>query len=192
MNVASVQAKGDKAGIMIMDDGSRIWTPEKAKADELVGKPIPADWTQKQGEYGPQAFPPRERKGGGAAPAWRNTEAGFRAEQDFMNRRTALMQAVADLPDASPANVLIHANIFYEWLSGSPVHSGQPAAQPTSSTAEVGLKAAAGNDDAGAKDIGEGVGGPCAHLNAVRSYPNGRPTPANKAYCPDCSRLVAA
>lgn len=119
MNVVTVEAKGDKgAGILVMDDGSRIWTPEKAKADELVGKPIPGDWTQKQGEYGPQAFPPRERKGGfggGGAAAWRNTKEGAAAEQERMDRRTALMQAVARTEGATEI-VLDQADKMYAWL----------------------------------------------------------------------------
>src|SRR6185503_11899321 len=91
-----VTAKGDKAAVMKMSDDTLIWTPDKTKADELIGKPIPEDWTQKQGEYGPQAFPPREKKGGfgGAPAAFRNTKEGQAIEQDQMNRRTALMQAV--------------------------------------------------------------------------------------------------
>jgi len=124
-NVTWVEQKGDKAGIMVMDDGTKVWTPDKAKADELVGKPIPADWTQKQGEYGPQAFPPREKKSGfgGAPAAFRNTKEGQAVEQDAMNRRTALMQSVEMRhPDnQAVAQVLDRANKFYAWLSGDGV-----------------------------------------------------------------------
>jgi hypothetical protein len=120
-SVSSVEAKGDKAAILVMDDGSRIWTPEKEKADPLVGKPIPSDWTRKEGDYGPQAFPPRVQKfgGGGGAAAFRNTKEGQAIEQERMDRRTALMQAVA-LVNAEPEEVREEwkpvAEEFYEWL----------------------------------------------------------------------------
>ncbi len=145
-----------------MDDGSRVWTPEKARADELVGKPIPADWTQKQGDYGPQAFPPRERKGGGfggGAAAFRNTKEGQAIEQQAMNRRTALMQAVV----VEPVMWQAIADEMFEWLQGSPVHSGQPVAhtRPTSSTAEVGMRGATGT----AQGSGDGEApDPCATI----------------------------
>lgn len=94
--VTAVEPKGEKAAILVMDDGTRVWTPEKAKADELVGKPIPGDWTQKVGDYGPQAFPPRPRSGGGGgggAAAWRNTKEGAWFEAVARAVNTAVMQA---------------------------------------------------------------------------------------------------
>ena len=154
--VTAVQPKGDKAGILVMDDGSRVWTPEKAKGDELVGKPIPADWTIKQGDYGPQAFPPRA-KGGGAPAAWRNTKEGaeFEAEnwrrkheieEERRDRRTALMQAVeyaGKYPSEAqfgPMPWATFADEFYTWLrktsgGGSPSKRGSDKAPPTPSTA---------------------------------------------------------
>jgi hypothetical protein len=52
----------------------------------------------------------------GAAPAaWRNTETGAKYEQERMDRRTALMQAVAGKPDS----VLGLAETFYQWLRES-------------------------------------------------------------------------
>jgi hypothetical protein len=127
VNVVTVEAKGDKAAILVMDDGSRVWTPEKAKADELIGKPIPGDWTQKQGEYGPQAFPPRERKGGfggGGAAAWRNTKEGAAAEQERMDRRTALMQAVAYGATGNLQACKEVADSFYTWLRATAAGAG--------------------------------------------------------------------
>ena len=104
--VLSVEAKGEKAAILVMDDGSRVWTPEKAKADELVGKPIPADWTQKVGDYGPQAFPPRAGKGGGpgGAAAWRNTKEGAWFEAVARAVNTAVIKSA-------------NKDEFDEWLS---------------------------------------------------------------------------
>jgi len=124
-----VTAKGDKAAVMKMSDDTLIWTPDKTKADELIGKPIPEDWTQKQGEYGPQAFPPREKKGGfgGAPAAFRNTKEGQAIEQDQMNRRTALMQAVQW--GAQNNNIDWHgpADAMYAWLSGDGVVTPSPS-----------------------------------------------------------------
>lgn len=64
-------------------------------------------------------------KGGGGkqyVPSYTQTEAGFLAEQRFMNRRTALMQAVAihsTLPNEwTEETVLARADAFYKWLAG--------------------------------------------------------------------------
>jgi hypothetical protein len=113
--VTWVEKKGDKAAILVMSDDTRVWTPDKALADTLVGKSIPEDWTTKQGEYGPQAFPPRPQKGGGGfAAAYRNTEAGFAKEQQRMDARTAVMQATVE-------GVFIKdtADEIYQWLRTS-------------------------------------------------------------------------
>jgi hypothetical protein len=117
-NVAWVEKKGDTAGIMVMSDETRIWTPDKAKADELVGKPIPDDWTQKDGQYGPQAFPPRAARGGGGggfAAAFRNSKEGQFYEQERMDRRTALMQAV-EFAAKDHEDIYSLADGFYNWL----------------------------------------------------------------------------
>lgn len=114
--VTAVEPKGDRAALLVMDNGVRIWTPDKAKAQELLGKPIPADWTQKQGEYGPQAFPPREGKPGGGKPAWANTEEGERFVQERMDRRTALMQAVIVSGQIGHEPGMGLANTYYQWL----------------------------------------------------------------------------
>ena len=104
-NVKTVTDKGDKAALIQLEDGSKpIWTPDREVARTLLGKPIPADWTIKEGEYGPQALPPR--KGAGGMVAYRNTKEAFDAEaksraawqqveEEKKDRRTALMQAVA-------------------------------------------------------------------------------------------------
>jgi hypothetical protein len=52
----------------------------------------------------------------GAAPAaWRNTEAGAKYEQERMDRRTALMQAVA----IGSGITTELAEKFYQWLRES-------------------------------------------------------------------------
>jgi hypothetical protein len=113
-NVAGVVQKGEKAGLISFDDGGKpAWTPDFAKAKDVlkVGQPLPADWTLKDGEYGPQAFPPRP-KGEGPKTAWRNTKEGAEYEQERMDRRTALMQAVA-VGSGIPTEL---ADKFYTWL----------------------------------------------------------------------------
>lgn len=129
--VSAIEAKGDKAAILVMDDGTRVWTPEKAKADELVGRAIPEAWTQRTGDYGPQALPPKPQKqGGGGFSAFRNTKEGQAIEQEAMDRRTALMQAVAMQGQVGyPWDQL--ASSMYLWLRATkpsgPVDQGVPA-----------------------------------------------------------------
>jgi hypothetical protein len=99
-----------------------------------VGKPLPEGWviaTSKAGK--PYVKVPKEKKGGfGGTPAYRNTKEGQAFEQQQMNRRTALMQAVEWLPLSDAGNVpglLTCADYFSEWLQSSPV-LGRAAAAP--------------------------------------------------------------
>jgi hypothetical protein len=133
--VTAIEPKGDKAAILVMDDGSRVWTPEKAMAGDLVGKPIPSNWTQKTGDYGPQAFPPRPAKGppGGRPTRWADTEDGARWMDGRINRRRALELAVqlavkedVERPPSDPWIVGV-ASHFYTFLNvDSPSGGGDP------------------------------------------------------------------
>lgn len=89
-NIKAIEHKGDKAAVLLMDDGARVWTPEYETAEPLVGKPIPGDWTVKEGQYGPQAFPPK--RGGGGPAAFRNTKEGFLLEQEGWKQKEQLVQ----------------------------------------------------------------------------------------------------
>jgi hypothetical protein len=82
--------------------------------------PLPEGWEVKTSKAGkPYLAAPRVSGGGrsvGAAPAaWRNTEAGAKYEQERMDRRTALMQAVA----IGSGITTELAEKFYQWLRGS-------------------------------------------------------------------------
>lgn len=144
-NVVSVEDRSTGV-LMHLDDGSAaVWTPNKEAAVALIGKPIPADWFRKDGDYGPQAFPPRPKGGGGGGgAAWRNTKEGFAAEtegrqrwqqveEEKKDRRTALMQATEvlkgqvgagietalredNLGMMGASDIVQVAEIFYDWL----------------------------------------------------------------------------
>lgn len=100
MTVLAVEPKGDKgAAIMTMADGRKVWTPEIEKAKALIGQPIPADWFQKEGDYGPQAFPPKQGKGGGGRKGfsrWTDSEAGFYVSDERIDRRRSAELAIKD------------------------------------------------------------------------------------------------
>lgn len=152
MNVVlSVEPKGEKAALLVMDSGERVWTPDRAKAQDLVGRPIPEAWTQKQGEYGPQAFPPREGKPAGGKPAWANTEEGEKYVQERMDRRTALMQAVLVYQGSGDSlDVLNLAPKLYAWL-----RDVSPAPAPATSSANSGVCPGDTPLDGGGESIGE-------------------------------------
>jgi len=172
-NVLAVTAKGEKAALIALDDGSKpLWTPDIEKARELlrIGQPIPSDWTLKDGDYGPQAFPPKPAKGQPQA-AWRNTKEGalferegYELKEERSDRRTALMQAVAVSVDQGA--VLRIADEFYAWLrktSGpaqlnSPAKRSEGAVQPGNPTASP----SAGPESTSAPQQRGGGNGPSA------------------------------
>lgn len=73
------------------------------------------------------------RGGGGYAQAWRNSEAGERFNQERMNRRTALMQAVAAVENIiDMRELLVVAGDLYAWLEqDSPVSNQAGADSPS-------------------------------------------------------------
>ena len=129
-NITEVRPKGEKNALIILDDNSQVWTPDIEKAKALkIGEPIPADWTRKDGQYGPQAFPPGDKKAfGGGQAAYRNSKEGQFYEQERMDRRTALMQAVA-----LGGEWLDTAAEMYAWLRKS-----AGSAHPSGSAADTG------------------------------------------------------
>ncbi len=210
-NVTAVQPKGEKNALLILDDGTQVWTPDIDKAKELkLGEPIPPTWTMKDGQYGPQAFPPREGKGfGGGATAFRNSKEGQFYEQERMDRRTALMQmvAAAGLLGKVSEDDLKMAEWFYAWLrksagsapSSAPPNTGSDRSpfrpEPGPSAVEPG-KAAADTSGAAGKGTGEGPEPAASHVNHKPGCTepgftplkvNGEPMPAGKVRCIECS-----
>ena len=181
--VTGISRKGEKAALLHFKDNTikPVWTPDFELAQTLVGKPIPADWVRKDGEYGPQAFPPK-KGGSGGAPAWRNTKEGFLAEQEGRqrwqqieeerkDRRTALMTAaevakafiaVDPTPKTSPRPGTVIGDLaetFYQWLRSSP--AAGPAVTPTVGAATKGEdgdhgKPASASSPAGGTSLAEG------------------------------------
>lgn len=90
--------------------------------DQLkLGEDLPAGWTVEAGKYGPVLRYPGATGGGGGRmqASWRNTEEGFKYEQMKMDKRTAVMQAVAmfAVPGAGDEFTLEDLmNKFYDWL----------------------------------------------------------------------------
>lgn len=106
-----------------------------SEADKLVPGPLPDGWSVKPSDKGPVVEAPRRGGGGGGgggfAAAYRNTKEGHYYEQERMDRRTALMQAVAlgttagiqvatagggVKPETRAATVLEAAELMYGWL----------------------------------------------------------------------------
>jgi hypothetical protein len=120
---------------------------------------LPAGWEVKTSKRGkPYLAAPRLTSGGGghrgAGPqttAWRNTEVGAKYEQERMDRRTALMQALAG-GWKDVGGITLIAEQLYEWLrksvdggggqSNSPTHheAAPPSSAnlPASETAQTG------------------------------------------------------
>lgn len=186
---------------------------EKA-ADLEIGKPLPEGWElkpPKQEGWKPMLKAPKAQRGGGfggGAAAWRNTKEGAHAEQERMDRRTALMQAVAITVE--PNQVLKKADEFYSWLrstsgaapvapatgagSGSEPPARTAAPVPSSATgASSGRPASGGHADVAPAPAGppegEGSAGACAHRNVDDKNPAGMPLPPGKVRCLVCGKV---
>jgi hypothetical protein len=205
-NVHAVTPKGDKgAALIVLEDNSQVWTPDIEKAKALkIGEPIPSTWTLKQGEYGPQAFPPREGKGGGFKGRSPELEQFI---QERMDRRTALMQAVAVYREHLPS-ILPFADDLYNWLrsttSGVAVLSKGAAVTPASSPAASDPSSApvkridqervssSEAEQAGAEDRGQVVGGGEASATCPPHSPDpdAAPTKTGRVPCLTCGVWV--
>lgn len=90
--------------------------------EALVPGPLPDGWTVKESDRGPVVEAPRQaRQGGGRdfAAAFRNTKEGHFYEQERMDRRTALMQAVEtlkDVADTTTSDITKTASVYYDFL----------------------------------------------------------------------------
>lgn len=190
-NVLEVTPKGSNAMIRF-DVGSAAWSPDYDVAKKLeIGKPLPKDWTVREGDYGPQAFPPKPK--GGGATAWRNTKEGAeyenasrqrwqQVEEERKDRRTALMTAkdiavVLESAGLRPTGsfdpgmplILGFADTFYEWLrSPSAVGVSAAAEGPASSAQGQNAHQAGGTTSGGpAANAGQGKAGPPEHTSAA-------------------------
>jgi hypothetical protein len=197
--VTWVEKKGDKAGILVMSDDTRVWTPDKALGDTLVGKAIPEDWTQKQGEYGPQALPPKPKGGFGGPAAYRNTKEGQLAEQLRMDARTAVMQATVE-------GVFIKdtADEIYKWLcqasgadlaSVSPAAGGVVATHPAPPASPSVIAPAIDGEVEAAGELGEGLPAAvdprsCKHEATSPLAPSGRALKEGRVRCLDCNLVI--
>ncbi len=91
----------------------------RAASDLQVGAALPVGWTVRTSQRGKEylAPPPAQGDGGRRTAAWRQSREALAAEQERMDRRTALMQAVAALGiEGGAGEVLRTAEQFYAWL----------------------------------------------------------------------------
>lgn len=120
--------KNPEAGYVDVQDASGVfnaWTPKVTALK--VGEDVPEGWERKDSDKGPRLLPPGP-KGQGGQSAYRNTKEGSTAEQERMDRRTALMQAVA----LDSGGVAQHwtwvdaADQMYAWLRKTSGSGGLP------------------------------------------------------------------
>jgi hypothetical protein len=166
-----------------------------------VGKPLPDGWevaTSKAGK--PYVKVPKSRnpdKGG--MSAYRNTKEGQAFEQQQMNRRTALMQAVAYCEAVYARNDSIElwglSNTMYEWLQSSPV-LGRAAAAPTAPSAGdtpvgTGADDEGGSGGSGADVVRKAASSPNPGPSSPDCiHPNRTTTASGKVRCVVCSQIV--
>jgi hypothetical protein len=104
---------------LVSDVGQREVPCYDPRGKDLIeDAPVPDGWEVKTSKAGKLylAAPKAAISGGfrssGAPAAWRNTEPGAKYEQERMDRRTALMQAVA----IGSGITTELADKFYDWL----------------------------------------------------------------------------
>jgi hypothetical protein len=218
----------DKDGTIVkvshvkFDDGSEAPGYDLPPGVE-VGKPLPDGWEVAQSKSGkPYIKVPKAGKGGfgGGAAAFRNTKEGQFYEQERMDRRTALMQAIAT--GVGEEHWHIYADRMYEWLratstgadtrvssqsvpapvghtstaqnkktwGGSSRDEGQP-----SKTGKASGGTASGPSASGDSLLGEDPGSTptsCTHTNTSPLLPTGRAVKEGFAFCIDCRTVVRA
>lgn len=151
-----------------------------------VGKPLPDGWevtTAKSGKLYVKAPKPGRGGGfgGGGAAAFRNTKEGQAVEQERMDRRTALMQAVVahgPIQSNQGSRVIAdYADEFYAWLRKT---AGGTASQPA---AGVGPSLAPAPPSAGAPHAGTegGRNAPSAMAASAGSVIGQPPAPGESA-----------
>jgi hypothetical protein len=217
MNVTAIkESEWNKDGTIVkvttvsLDDGREAPGYDLPLVPE-VGKPLPDGWevaTAKSGKLYikvPKAGGP---KYSGGVAAFRNTKEGQAIEQDAMNRRTALMQAVAVCQD----NWDIEADKMYAWLSGTGAGSGEKPAVITSTDAtestprprknspqrkdaegeNSGHGMAADRGQEGVKDPGEDRTSSCLHPedSITLLKPDGKPLPQGFWRCTACGKVA--
>lgn len=145
-------------------EGEYITKPDKAEGiiqtlQQFVGKPTDFEVEDKPDYQGikqrkikswPGKQQPGQFGGGGGSgrqyvPAWGNTEEGERFIQERMDRRTALMQAVAlcssDQEDWETTAIMHLAGTMYDWLRASASVPAAPQATTPVQTPEKGQNA---------------------------------------------------
>jgi hypothetical protein len=171
-------------------------------------EPLPDGWEVKTSKAGKDYLaPPRAARGGGGggfAAAFRNTKEGQAVEQDMMNRRTALMQAVTLWTNEHGEETLIDvAQLLYVWLTDTRYVSGAAVATVSDNgeakAPEPRLEAQASPSTSGGESevFGEGAkdsspAAPCAHTMTSPLKPDGRPFNGNFVRCLDCGYVLEA
>lgn len=131
-NVAKVspwEKDGKTRYYITLDNGTEAVSFAGEAASLEIGQPLPEGWTlepPKQEGWKPMLKAPRKSGGGGGGgfAAWRNTKEGQEYEQEAMDRRTALMQAVAVSVD--PSSVESLSVKFYDWLRATKKQATTP------------------------------------------------------------------
>lgn len=195
-------AKDDGTHVMVttvrFDDGSEAPGYDLPPGLE-IGKALPQGWeiaTSKNGK--PYIKVPKSGKGQ-QPTAYRNTKDGQAYEQERMDRRTALMQAVALAADDDPTDTVVTtADRLYTWLrqtSGAGV-AGEVTPAPVTQSVPVTDKAG------GVQPVAFGEGGPgspptgdkkdCPHEHRSPLKPDGSAMPAGRERCIDCGLRLEA
>ncbi|HWP38365.1 MAG TPA: hypothetical protein VNL18_12510 [Gemmatimonadales bacterium] len=144
-------------------------------AEFQPGAELPEGWEIRTSQNGKRYLgPPKKgRDGKSWTPAWSNTQEGQAYEQERMDRRTALMQAVAYSSGGSLEELLSIADVFYSWLRQNQNSAAAPlVASPSMPAADA---AAPGADSAALTSTASGDRCPsCGDEWGSRRTPSGK------------------
>jgi hypothetical protein len=196
--------KSDGWRRVITDEEEFICFSAKAADALTIGQPLPqgTEYEEPKFEGAKRAIKlPRDKNAPQAA--FRNTKDGQLYEQERMDRRTALMQAVQrhGQDDADDSLVLLGAEVYYTWLrqtagvgvTAPPAPGSQSAvAGGAGETTSVREGAAADEQASGAVAHGEGARAPgaCNHKDTSPLKLDGKPTPKGYVRCLKCNAGV--
>jgi hypothetical protein len=185
MKVIGVAKRSQGSMVQLQEDSGPVieaWTPQTVEQVQAWNGTVPDGWELKDSKKGNKVLVEKQQRGGGG---WRQSKEAFELEaagrlrwqqyeQERMDRRTALMQAVA--VGALGTDTIRNAELFYDWLRESAGTVQAPQGGPGSRESDFQAKPGTGSREgaAGAPRTAPTEPGGTADPPSPSSHPTGK------------------